>query len=69
MSSTTWTEADLTAIEEAIAKGIFKVDYNDRSVTYRSLDDMLKIRDLIRRCLGKTAKASRILCSAEKGTC
>lgn len=49
-----FTEAGLAAIEEAIAGGILEVRYDDKWVKYRSLDEMLRIRDLIRSRLGDT---------------
>ena len=49
----TWTTDDLTAISSAIASGALSVRYTDgRSVTYHSIGDMLRIRDLIRADLG-----------------
>lgn len=44
-----WTSAQLSALENAIAQGTLTVEYADKRVTYRSLDDMLKLRDLMRR--------------------
>jgi hypothetical protein len=42
-----WTATDLDEIEKAIKTGTLRVKYSDREVQYRSLDEMLKIRDLI----------------------
>jgi hypothetical protein len=47
-----YTQTDLDAIDAAIKTGTTRVSYGDRDVTYRSLDDMLRIRDLIRGELG-----------------
>ena len=67
MSSTSWTLADLQALEEAIAKGINRVKYTDKEIEYRSLDEMLKIRDLIRNCLGiTTGRGGRRVASHNK---
>lgn len=47
------TQADLSAIEEAIATGAMKVRFADnREVTYRSLAEMRSIRDEIAAALG-----------------
>ncbi len=35
-----YTQAQLDALRAAIATGALRVDYGDRSVTYRSLDEM-----------------------------
>ena len=43
-----WTQSDLDAIDRAIASGELTVHFADRSVTYRSLDELLKIRALIK---------------------
>lgn len=47
-----WVQKDLTSLEKAIAQGVLRVQYADRVVQYRSLAEMLQIRDIIRRELG-----------------
>lgn len=47
-----WTIAQLEAIERAIQNGSTRIRYENRDITYRSLDEMLRIRDLIRNELG-----------------
>jgi hypothetical protein len=43
-----WTQADLDAIDEAIASGVLTIRHLDgRSVTYQSTEDMMKARGLI----------------------
>lgn len=42
-----WTQAQLDALNKAIANGSTKVKYADREVTYRSLSEMLKLRTLM----------------------
>lgn len=51
-SDCNFTQEDLVAIEQALVKGVRIVKYVDKEVTYRSVDEMLKIRDMIRQCLG-----------------
>lgn len=63
-----WTQADLDAIETAIAQGVKRVEYNDREVEYRSIKEMKEIRELIKRSLGQHKRGGRILCEAKKGT-
>ena len=48
----TWTTEDLTALDAAIKGGHLSVSHGGRTVTYRSLDDMLRVRNLIRSELG-----------------
>lgn len=53
-----WTTTDLTTIETAITSsaGVAKVRFADgREVTYRSMEDMAKARDLIKASLAATA--------------
>lgn len=52
MSSTTWTEADLQELEKAIASGALSVKYSDKQVNYRTLSEMLQIRNMMREALG-----------------
>ena len=46
-----FTSSDLAAIESAIASGELSVQYADRRVTYRSVDELLKARELIAKAL------------------
>lgn len=52
-----YTQEQLDTLEAAIAGGELTVKYADRAVTYRSLDEMLRIRDALRRDLGLTPAA------------
>lgn len=62
-----YSQTDLDAIEKAIASGALKVKYADKEVNYRSLDEMLKIRDQIRRALGKTSLSGSLTPTFTKG--
>lgn len=42
-----FTQAQLDALDQFIATGQLAVQYADRSVTSRSLDEMLKLRELM----------------------
>lgn len=59
MNDTAWTQADLTAIEKAIASGATTVQYADKRVTYRSLDEMQRARRMIRQALGLASARKR----------
>ena len=41
--STSWTEADITALEAAIKGGVLRVRFSDREVQYQSISEMLKL--------------------------
>ncbi len=42
-----WTQSQLDILDAHIARGVTRVDYGDRSVTYGSISDMLKLRGLM----------------------
>lgn len=48
----TFTTAELTALTEAIATGTRRVRYADKEVEYRTLREMIDLRDMMRRELG-----------------
>lgn len=50
--SVNYTVEQLEALNSAIAEGVLKVKYQDKEVEYRSLRDMLALRDAMRRELG-----------------
>lgn len=50
-----YTQLQLDALDKAIAEGALTVKYADKQVTYRSLDEMLRIRNLMRDDLGVSA--------------
>ena len=47
-----FTQAQLDALEASITQGTTKVKYQDREVTYRTLDEMIRLRNLMRAELG-----------------
>jgi collagenase-like PrtC family protease len=48
---TTWTPEHLASLEAAIATGALEVYYGDKKVKYRSLQEMLTTRDIIKNAL------------------
>lgn len=68
-ASSSFTLEQLQTLEAAIAKGVFKVKYQDREVTYRSLNEMLKLRSVMRQCLGLSKSGGRLLVHTDKGIC
>jgi hypothetical protein len=53
-----WTSTDLTAIETAIASGALRVKFSDREVQYRSMDELLKARNVIKESIASSGGAS-----------
>lgn len=43
-----FTDEDIESLKKAIARGAQTVSYGDRSVTYRSLDEMIRLLNLLR---------------------
>jgi len=64
-----FTQTQLDRLEEAIAEGVLEVKYQDRTVRYRSLNQMIQLREMMRRELGKRPKTSRVYTKFKKGTC
>jgi hypothetical protein len=62
-----YTQTQLDALEEALAKGVIEVSYGDRSVKYRSLREMRSLRDEMRRALGKIKRTNRRKMQVSKG--
>lgn len=50
-----YTPAQYQALTAAIAQGALTVRYKDRTVTYRSLDEMLRIKRDMEHSLGLTS--------------
>jgi hypothetical protein len=46
-----WTQQQLNAIEAAIASGELTVRFGDRTVTYRSMDELLQARAVVQEAL------------------
>jgi len=61
-----YTQQKLDDLEDAIAEGVLSVQYEDRKVTYRSVEQMEAIRSKMRRALGLTSGSGRILSSPSK---
>jgi hypothetical protein len=53
-----WTHNDLNSLKRAIAKGIRRVQFNDRMIEYGSISDMLKARDAIEKDLNDQAASA-----------
>lgn len=66
-----FTLTDLDAIDTAIASGELTVTHNGRTVTYRSMDDLLKARqrieDVLKRAAGRTRGSFRYTFQTGRG--
>jgi hypothetical protein len=53
-----FTQQNLDALEQAIATGTLSIEYNGKRITYRSVADLLKARDVIKTELAKQTPGS-----------
>lgn len=51
-----YTQEQLSALEAAVAQGVLTVEYGDKKVTYRSLNEMLRLIDMMRKDIGVSPK-------------
>lgn len=63
---TTWTDAEYQALKAAIATGAKTVSYADRTVTYHSLDDMLKLLAKMEADMGGSTEGRSTLASPRR---
>jgi hypothetical protein len=68
MSQTNFTDDQLKKLEAAISTGALTVRYADKTVQYRSLNEMLQVREIMRKALGYvTGQSGRIKLEHDKG--
>jgi hypothetical protein len=68
MANNNFTDEQLKKLEAAIATGATTVKYSDKTVEYRSLSEMLQIRDIMRKALGYVSgQSGRIKLEHDKG--
>ncbi len=53
-----FTQTQLDALDSALAQGVLSVQYNDRRVTYHSLNEMITLRTTMRSELGVATPAA-----------
>lgn len=69
MAFTTFTMDDVTKLREAIAKGVSRVQYQDKVIVYNSFDDMKKALRQMEEELGLKKKSGRLFAESDKGLC
>jgi len=55
-----FTQAQLDSLDEAIVSGALIVHFQDRSITYRSLKDLLTARGVVAAALDTTIRQVRV---------
>ncbi|HEV2501469.1 MAG TPA: hypothetical protein VGV39_00240 [Mesorhizobium sp.] len=63
-----WTQDDFTAISAAIATGARKVRFQTHETEFRSLDEMLRIRDQIKAEVDGATTGGLIVVEYQSGT-
>ena len=56
-----FTQAQIDALEKAIAEGTTRVKYQDREVTYRYLEEMMQILNMMKKSLGLTSGQIKVI--------
>lgn len=68
MTTPEFTEANLKAINKAIAAGALEVEYADKRVKYHSASELIQLRELIRGELGlNKGRSTRVYSDYTKG--
>jgi hypothetical protein len=62
-----YTIEQVQALEAAIAQGVLIVEYADKKVEYRSLDEMLRILSIMKDALGLNKNGGRRYAVHSKG--
>ena len=63
-----WKQEDLDKLEAAMAEGALRVKYKDKEVEYRSLRDMERLRDQMKREInGSSKRTIRVTANCDKG--
>lgn len=61
-----FTQLQYDAITDALAQGALTVKYADKEVTYRSLDEMIRIKGMMEHDLGISKNTSRAILTKYK---
>lgn len=62
-----YTQPQLDELEKAIAQGVLRVRYTDKEVIYRSLEEMQRIRLMMRKELGLPQAPTHVVAKFSKG--
>lgn len=62
-----WTIEQYNTLNDAIAQGVTQVMYGNKLVIYRSLNEMMTLRDAMKRELGLAKAPKRLFASHSKG--
>lgn len=55
-----FTQEQLDALDDAISRGVRKVEYDGESVTYESMSEMLRLKSIMERQLSGNVTTRRV---------
>ena len=56
--TTSWTEADVEALEDAIKRGVLRVRFENREVFYNSSTEMLKLLQTMKDAVARSTSGT-----------
>ncbi len=56
-----WTQSDLDALETAMKSGVLTVHYSDRTVTYRSMTELMDLREAMKAVIASSTATPRTM--------
>lgn len=62
-----FTQNNLDAVNKAIASGALIVEYDGQKITYRSMGELMRARDLIKSDLASTPRVSHSVATFNRG--
>ena len=62
-----WTQAQLTNLENAIASGARSVSFEGKTTSFGTLDEMLRVRNIIQRALGLITTDNSYVVAHDRG--
>lgn len=67
MSNPIYTEEMYQALCRSIAEGVYEIQYEGKRIVYRSLDEMMRIKDNMERVLGYKTRPQHKYPTVSKG--
>jgi len=64
-----FTLEQLNDLTEAISKGVKRIKYEDKDLTFQSIDEMLKLKIEMEIDLGLKKRGQKLLAEFDKGLC
>lgn len=62
-----YTQEQIDSLQSAIAQGVLTVEYGDKKVTYRSLDEMLQLLGIMQGAVNPQSRSKRYYAQHSSG--